>query len=57
MVGQLFSNGDSLTVNGSGGNTITVGAASVALGGTGPTLFYSNFNGLTVDGGHPTASR
>jgi hypothetical protein len=51
MVGQLFSNGDSLAVTGSGGQTIAVGASSVALGASAPTLYYSTFNGITVNGG------
>jgi acrosin len=51
MVGQLFSNGDSLAITGSGGQTIAIGASSVALGGSAPTLYYSTFNGITVNGG------
>jgi hypothetical protein len=51
LAGQLFSNGDALTVNGSGGNTIAIGASTVALGGGTPTIYYSTFNGITVNGG------
>jgi hypothetical protein len=51
MVGQLFSNGDSLAITGAGGQTIAVGASSVTLGGSAPTLYYSTFNGITVNGG------
>jgi hypothetical protein len=49
--GQLFSNGDALTVSGSGGNTIAIGASTVSLGGGAPTIYYSTFNGITVNGG------
>lgn len=51
VVGQLFTTGDTLTVNGSASaETIAIGPATIQVG-TNPTIYYSTFTSLTVNGG------
>ena len=50
LLGQLFTGGDNLTVNATAAaDQATINGASVALGST-PTLYYSTFNTLTLNG-------
>ena len=50
LLGQLFTGGDNLTVNATPAtDQTTVGGASIGLG-TSPTIYYSTFNALTVNG-------
>ncbi len=51
LIGQLFASGDALAVSGSASaEPITVTGSALSLG-SGPTIYYSTFNGLTVNGG------
>ena len=48
LIGQLFSNGDALTVNASTpGEAVAISGSTLKLG-SGPTIYYSTFNHLTV---------
>jgi hypothetical protein len=52
LIGQLFSNGDHLTLNGTAaGEQVTVTGSTLSLGGTSPIIYYSTFSSLTVNGG------